>query len=122
MDNYWFITTTHCTILIAEIPMGQAPLDMINADDVGGVVCNIFRQGTADIHKTFSLSGDKLTVPEMAALMSGYLAPRVFRDTQVSILNSLLPTRCVNNLESIILNPLYRITVAWVFAGENDLH
>ena len=102
--------------------MGQAPLDMINADDVGGVVCNIFRQGTADIHKTFSLSGDKLTVPEMAALMSGYLAPRVFRDTQVSILNSLLPTRCVNNLESIILNPIVQNNSSLGICCENDLH
>ena len=63
---------------------------MINADDVGGVVLSLFQHGGETINKTYNLSGEKLTVREVAALMCDYLAPRVFKDLQVNTIKKFL--------------------------------
>ncbi len=64
--------------------MGDTPLDMMAADDVGGVVLNIFRQGAPYSCKTYSLTGSKVTVDEMAALFTAHMQPNMFVDQKVS--------------------------------------
>ena len=38
------------------------------------------------LDKTLSVSGDKLTIREVASVLNHYLAPKSFRDKQVSVL------------------------------------
>ncbi|RUS71668.1 hypothetical protein EGW08_020574, partial [Elysia chlorotica] len=68
-----------------EIPMGSFPLDMMCVDDVGPVVLNILRNRAHFLGKTETLCGDKITVREMAQVLSRYLKPRTFRDRQLTV-------------------------------------
>ncbi|KAK3088728.1 hypothetical protein FSP39_023061 [Pinctada imbricata] len=67
------------------IPMGTTPLDMICADDVGEIVRVIINNRSAHINRTHSVSGDKITIKEMAHYLSKHLRPLCFRDKQVTI-------------------------------------
>ncbi|GFN73547.1 nmra-like family domain-containing protein 1 [Plakobranchus ocellatus] len=68
-----------------EIPMGLTPLDMMSVEDVGPVVVSILRSGRLFHGKTESICGDKITVREMAHVLSTYLRPKVFKDKQLTV-------------------------------------
>ncbi|KAK3774383.1 hypothetical protein RRG08_049039 [Elysia crispata] len=68
-----------------EIPMGITPLDMMSVEDVGPVVVNILRNRSIFLGKTESICGDKITVREMAEVLSRYLRPKFFRDKQLTV-------------------------------------
>lgn len=67
------------------IPMGHTPLDVISANDVGPVVRAAFADPQSFLHKTLSLSGSKLTVKEIAAILAKHLPGKCFKDKQVTV-------------------------------------
>ncbi|KAK6195916.1 hypothetical protein SNE40_001243 [Patella caerulea] len=68
-----------------EIPMGLTPIDLISVDDIGGIVKSIFDNKSQYINKTISISGDKLTIAEVAAILNINMKPKMFREKQISI-------------------------------------
>ena len=64
--------------------MGNRPLNLMSVEDVGDVLMEVLARGKAFLNKTLSLSGDKLTIHEMAALLSRVLDPKYFKDRQVA--------------------------------------
>jgi len=68
-----------------EIPMGQTPLDMMSVDDVGGVVKHVFENREKYLDKTVSVCGDKVTVREIAQILTKYLQPKTFTHRQLSV-------------------------------------
>ena len=66
------------------IPMGATSLDAISVADIGGVVQYLFDHRDQFIHKTLTISGDKVTVKEMAASLTKHIPPFLFKDKQVS--------------------------------------
>ena len=64
--------------------MGQTPLDMMSVDDVGGVVKHVFENREKYLDKTVSVCGDKVTVREIAQILTKYLQPKTFTHRQVS--------------------------------------
>ena len=71
--------------IISGIPMGNTPLDVISATDVGPVVCELFKNPPAALHKTFSLSGCKVTIADMVSIWRKYVPDKSFKDKQVCI-------------------------------------
>lgn len=67
------------------IPTGPLLLDVMGMEDMGEVVNSIFSLGNEMLFKTTVLTGDKLAVRDIASIMSKYLAPKRFRDKQVTI-------------------------------------
>lgn len=57
------------------IPMGLTPLDMVSREDVGHIVAQIFQNRPQFLHQTVSLSGDKLTMKQVADYLSRSLQP-----------------------------------------------
>nr|KAG5712464.1 hypothetical protein BaRGS_011438 [Batillaria attramentaria] len=67
------------------LPMGFTPLDMMSVEDLGPVVLHVLQNRAKYMNKTLSVSGDKLTMREVAAVLSSYLGPRkVFKDKQLT--------------------------------------
>lgn len=64
--------------------MGHTPLNLISIEDVGDVVAQVFSNGSRFINKSLSLSGDKMTIKDMAALFTTVLEPKFFKDRQVN--------------------------------------
>jgi len=56
--------------LALNLPMGNAKLAGIAAEDIGRCAYGIFRQGSAYIGKTVGIAGDHLTGTEMAAALA----------------------------------------------------
>lgn len=67
------------------IPTGFTPLDLMSVEDLGPLVVKVLEGRDQYLHKTLSPSGDKLTVREVAAVLSRCLAPRHFRDKQLTL-------------------------------------
>ena len=63
--------------------MGSSPLDLIAVDDVGEAVRSIFLMRENTLHKTVSLTGAKLSVREIAAILTHHVRPKQFKDKQV---------------------------------------
>lgn len=67
------------------LPMGFTSLDMMSVEDLGPVVIHVLQNRAAYLNKTLSVSGDKLTMREVAAVLSSYLGPKkVFKDKQLT--------------------------------------
>jgi hypothetical protein len=56
------------------LPMGEAKLPGIAAEDIGKCAYGIFKLGNAAIGKTIGIAGEHLTGAEMAAIISEALA------------------------------------------------
>ena len=69
--------------LIAEIPMGTTPLDLISVEDIGEVARTVFLDESRFLNKTLSLCGSKPTISEMAHYLTQYLRPLQFKDKPV---------------------------------------
>lgn len=67
-----------------EIPMGQTPLDLICTEDAGRAVAALFASPAQHEGRTLSLSGDKVTVQEVAATFTRHLGPLAFKDRQIT--------------------------------------
>ncbi|ELT96234.1 hypothetical protein CAPTEDRAFT_161267 [Capitella teleta] len=67
-----------------EIPMGHTPLNLISLEDVGNVVVEVFNQGEKFVKKSLSISGDKMTVKDIAGTFSEVLQPKRFQDKQIT--------------------------------------
>lgn len=52
------------------LPMGNAKLAGISADDIGPVAYGVFKAGDAYVGKAVGIMGDALTIPEMCAKIS----------------------------------------------------
>ena len=76
--------------LLTVLPTGFTPLDMMSVEDLGPVVLQVLSNRDKFLDKTLSVSGDKLTIREVAFVLNRYLAPKSFRDKQVSVLNRYL--------------------------------
>ncbi|XP_038046313.1 nmrA-like family domain-containing protein 1 isoform X2 [Patiria miniata] len=66
-----------------SIPMGDLSLNMLSIKQVGEAVRYIFSNRTSTVGKTFSLVGDKLTVREIASVLTNHLRPNVVRDAKI---------------------------------------
>ena len=55
--------------------MGEVPLNMISAEDVGPIIARIIELGPNDITKTQSVSALKQSCKEIAATMKSILTP-----------------------------------------------
>lgn len=64
--------------------MGTHVWDIISVDDVGEVVRHIFNNKAQYLDKTLSVAGDKLTIKEIADILTRHLAPKKFKDKQVT--------------------------------------
>ena len=67
-----------------EIPMGETAFDGISLEHVGEIVGGILAQGPKAFGKDYAVSAGKLTVEEMASIMSRQLHPADIRDAKVS--------------------------------------
>ena len=76
---YWCFSGKQHFCSIPVIPMGHTPLDVISANDVGPVVRAAFADPQSFLHKTLSLSGSKLTVKEIAAILAKHLPGKCFK-------------------------------------------
>ena len=63
--------------------MGLIPLDMVSRDDIGHIVAQIFQNKPKLLHKTISISGDKLTMKQVADCLTNCLRPIKFVHKQV---------------------------------------
>ncbi|XP_067661050.1 nmrA-like family domain-containing protein 1 [Haliotis asinina] len=70
---------------ILSLPIGQAPLDMISINDIGDIVRKIFLNRDVYLNKTISVCGDKITMREIAQILTTHLKPKVFREKQISV-------------------------------------
>lgn len=70
--------------------MGFTPLDIMSVDDLGPVVLHVLLNKDAFLNKTLSVSGDKLTIHEVATVLNRYLAPKTFRYKQVNRNSNLI--------------------------------
>ncbi|CAE1167762.1 unnamed protein product [Acanthosepion pharaonis] len=66
------------------IPMGLTPLDMISREDVGHIVAKIFQKRPKMLHKIISMSGDKLTMKQVADCLTNSLRPIEFKHKQIT--------------------------------------
>ena len=64
--------------------MGETPLDLVSVEDIGQVARTVFLNKNCFLNKTLSLCGEKLTIREIAAQLTHYLRPYVFKDKPVS--------------------------------------
>ncbi|KAK7095422.1 nmrA-like family domain-containing protein 1 [Littorina saxatilis] len=67
------------------IPTGFTPMDMMSVEDLGPVVVNVLNNTARFLNKTLSVSGDKLTMREVASVLNKHLAPKAFRDKQLTV-------------------------------------
>ena len=56
--------------------MGDVPLNMISADDIGHIIRRIIELGPEMHHKTVSVSASKQTIREISAVMARQLSPK----------------------------------------------
>lgn len=63
--------------LVFNLPMGDAKLPGIAADDIGACALGIFKRGDEFIGRTVGVAGEHLTGAEMAAAMGGALGREV---------------------------------------------
>ncbi|XP_046556629.1 nmrA-like family domain-containing protein 1 [Haliotis rubra] len=68
-----------------SLPIGQAPLDMISIDNIGDIVRKIFFNRDVYLNKTISVCGDKITIREIAQILTTHLKPKVFKEKQISV-------------------------------------
>ncbi|CAD5122903.1 DgyrCDS11303 [Dimorphilus gyrociliatus] len=68
-----------------EIPMSNVPLDLICLQDVGYVILEMIIQRKALVNKTLSLSATKLTVRDLASILTHNLTDYKFKDSQVTV-------------------------------------
>ncbi|ESO92810.1 hypothetical protein LOTGIDRAFT_216458 [Lottia gigantea] len=68
-----------------QIPMGLTPIDMIDIEDVGDVIKVMLQDKNKFINKTVRVSGDKITIPELAAILNVNLKPKMFREKLISV-------------------------------------
>jgi len=66
--------------LAFTLPMGEAKLPGIAAEDIGRCALGIFRNGAQAIGKTIGVAGEHLTGAQMAAALSRALGREVFHD------------------------------------------
>ena len=71
--------------LPSDIPMANIPLNLISADDVGPVLVSLLAARERYCGKTVSLCAEKLSVREIAAVLSHVLEPMQFIDNQVRV-------------------------------------
>ena len=76
------IQEERCNI-VSEIPMGETAFDGFSLDNVGDVVIGILSDGEKSFGKDYAVSSGKLTVDDMAYIMSTILTPLDFRDAKV---------------------------------------
>lgn len=74
-----------CGNFVLEIPMGETPLDLVSVEDVGQVARTVFLNKNPFLNKTLSLCGEKLTIREIAAQLTHYLRPYVFKDKPITV-------------------------------------
>ncbi|XP_076436816.1 nmrA-like family domain-containing protein 1 [Babylonia areolata] len=67
------------------IPTGLTPVDMMSVEDLGPIVVDMLARRDSVLGKTLSVSGDKLTIREVATVLSKHLAPKTFRDKQLTV-------------------------------------
>ena len=63
--------------------MGETPFDGVSLDNVAEFVLAILADGEKAFGKDYAVSAGKLTVDDMAVIMSHYLKPRMFKDAKV---------------------------------------
>ncbi|XP_033116170.1 nmrA-like family domain-containing protein 1 [Anneissia japonica] len=66
------------------IPMGNISLDVISVAQIGEAVRSILNNRAQTLNRNFLLSGDKLTIVEIARTFSKHLRPYEFIDAQFS--------------------------------------
>lgn len=72
--------------MLADIPMGSAPLDMTCISDSGEIVHQIFARGDEYKGQWLGISSQKSTIEEYAAILSKVLSPKKFVAGAVSII------------------------------------
>ncbi|XP_063724180.1 nmrA-like family domain-containing protein 1 isoform X2 [Symsagittifera roscoffensis] len=68
-----------------KIPMGETAFDGISLEHVGEIVGGILAQGPKAFGKDYAVSAGKLTVEEMASIMSRQLHPADIRDAKMTV-------------------------------------
>ncbi|KAI1891488.1 hypothetical protein AGOR_G00144330 [Albula goreensis] len=68
-----------------HIPMGETPMDGISLRNVGPMVVSIMKNSHKWMGKSCLLSADRLTIQEYAETLSKHLAPRIIRDSRISL-------------------------------------
>jgi uncharacterized protein YbjT (DUF2867 family) len=63
--------------LVLTLPMGDAPLSGIAAEDIGRCAYGIFKRGTGEVGKSLGIAGDHLTGTQMAAELTRALGRTV---------------------------------------------
>ena len=77
-------------IFVTEIAAGNCALDWMSIDDVGDVIASVFKNKDEYLHKTLSLSANKLSISEITTILTKHLQPVSFVDKMVSFLRLLL--------------------------------
>ncbi len=57
--------------------MGEVAMDMVSVDDIGAYVRTILSSPNDNYSKTIGIGGDRLTVDQMAGVMSSVLGVKV---------------------------------------------
>ena len=65
------------------VPMGTSPMHMVNTGEIGQCVRSILNHPDLYLDKAIGLSGDKLTVDQMVAVLNKALAPVKFVNANV---------------------------------------
>ena len=104
------------------IPMGETSLDAMSMADVGGVVLCLFKHRDQFLRKTLTISGDKVTIKEMAASLTKHIPPFRFTDKQVrangvQLLLFVLKRRYSKALSCFLFSPF----LSWRFAMYNAM-
>ena len=75
------------SIFLTEIAVGTCALDWMSMDDVGDIVAGIFKGIDEYVHKTLSLSANKLSISEITNIFNKHLQTVQFVDKMVSMCN-----------------------------------
>ncbi|XP_075255123.1 nmrA-like family domain-containing protein 1 [Convolutriloba macropyga] len=70
---------------LLQIPMGETAFDGFSLDNVGDVVIGILSDGEKSFGKDYAVSSGKLTVDDMAYIMSTIITPVDFRDAKLTV-------------------------------------
>ena len=66
-------------IIFTVLPMGYNPMYVIPVEGVGDCVHEIFNQRERFLHQTVGLASDRLTVEEMADIMTKHVGVEVIK-------------------------------------------
>ncbi len=87
MDNYVAQAAALRAGALHDPTAPYVPVSLIAVDDIGGIVASLFGAGSGSFGRTIDLSGDRLTVPEIAlALQTALGWPVVHQQVPVSAL------------------------------------